>query len=183
VPPSIPVCKDCFHPLSPLSYFGLGLPHRLFPCDNHHCLRCTPFVIRADLCYLLLTSGLPHHVHVAHYGRPTVTACSNHQSGGVFGPPSPSRPPLPYPSLHYVIPPSTDRRQGTGSHHTHQRRPRLPSTRPQKPENPFPTQGSVGRRDQECSHTRGAGPGAEESYLWPTPCSAHLCVCPHCCSG
>jgi hypothetical protein len=73
VPPSIPVCKDCFHPLSPLSYFGLELPHRLFPCDNHHCLRCTPFDIKADLLYSLLTSGLPHHVHVAHYGRPTVT--------------------------------------------------------------------------------------------------------------
>jgi hypothetical protein len=67
------MCKDCFHPLSPLSYFGLGLPHRLFPCDNHLCLRCTPFVIRVDLLYSLLTSGLPHHVHVAHYGRPTVT--------------------------------------------------------------------------------------------------------------
>jgi hypothetical protein len=33
-----------------------------------------PFVIRADLDYLLLTSGLPHHVHVEHYGRPTITA-------------------------------------------------------------------------------------------------------------
>jgi hypothetical protein len=52
---------------------GLDLPHRLFPCDIHHCLRCTLFVIRADLLYSLLTSGLPHHVHVAHYGRPTVT--------------------------------------------------------------------------------------------------------------
>jgi hypothetical protein len=67
------VCKDCF----PLYHFchtlGLDLPHRLFPCDIRHCLRCTLFVIRADLLYSLLTSGLPHHVHVAHYGRPTVT--------------------------------------------------------------------------------------------------------------
>jgi hypothetical protein len=32
-----------------------------------------PFVIRADLLISLLTSGLPHHIHIEHYGQPTVT--------------------------------------------------------------------------------------------------------------
>jgi hypothetical protein len=73
VPPSIPVYKDCFTLYHHCHTLGLDLPHRLFPCDIHHCLHCTLFVIRADLLYSLLTSGLPHHVHVAHYGRPTVT--------------------------------------------------------------------------------------------------------------
>jgi hypothetical protein len=68
------VCKDCFPLYHRCHTLGLDLPHRLFPCDIHHCLRCTLFVIRADLLYSLLTSGLPHHVHVARYGRPTVTA-------------------------------------------------------------------------------------------------------------
>jgi hypothetical protein len=67
------VCKDCFPLYHHCHTLGLDLPHRLFPCDIRHCLRCTLFVIRADLPLLLLTSGLPHHVHVAHYGRPTVT--------------------------------------------------------------------------------------------------------------
>jgi hypothetical protein len=67
------MCKDCFPLYHRCHTLGLDLPHRLFPCDIHHCLRCTLFVIRADLLYSLLTSGLPHHVHVAHYGRPTVT--------------------------------------------------------------------------------------------------------------
>jgi hypothetical protein len=45
-----------------------------------------PFVIRADLHYSLLTSGLPHHVHVAHYGRPTVTrnGTTVHQHGALW---------------------------------------------------------------------------------------------------
>jgi hypothetical protein len=73
VPPSTPVCKDCFPLYHCCHTLGLDLPHRLFPCDIQHCLRCTLFIIRADLLYSLLTSGLPHHVHVAHYGRPTVT--------------------------------------------------------------------------------------------------------------
>jgi hypothetical protein len=73
VPPSTLVCKDCFPLYHRCHTLGLDLPHRLFPCDIRHCLRCTLFVIRADLLYSLLTSGLPHHVHVAHYGRPTVT--------------------------------------------------------------------------------------------------------------
>jgi hypothetical protein len=73
VPPSTPVCKDCF-PLYHLCHtLGLDCPTDYSPCDNRHCLRCTLFVIRADLLYSLLTSGLPHHVHVTHYGRPTVT--------------------------------------------------------------------------------------------------------------
>jgi hypothetical protein len=67
------VLGDCFPLYHRCHTLGLDLPHRLFLCDIQHCLRCTLFVIRADLLYSLLTSGLPHHVHVTHYGRPTVT--------------------------------------------------------------------------------------------------------------
>jgi hypothetical protein len=76
----LPCVKTAFTLYHRCHTLGLDLPHRLFPCDNHHCLRCTLFVIRADLLYSLLTSGLPHPVHVAHYSRPTVTGVVNRRA-------------------------------------------------------------------------------------------------------
>jgi hypothetical protein len=54
---------DCIPSITTVILWAWTAPPTI-PCDIHHCLRCTPFVIRVDLHYSLLTSGLPqHHSH------------------------------------------------------------------------------------------------------------------------